>query len=124
MALESSTPTTVTLTWNDPVRTEINDRDGITGYEVFVNDARRGTTPSRRYTFTELSPGQAYIFKIRAMNEQGTALERHAATFEGSASSESMYVCVCSRVSVRACMYMCMCMYVCVDSVLVSILRT
>jgi hypothetical protein len=86
VALESSTPTTVTLTWSDPVPTEINDRDGITGYEVFVNDARRGTTPSRRYTFTELSPGQAYIFKIRAMNEQGTALERHAATFEGSAS--------------------------------------
>ena len=84
----SSTSTSITLTWSDPAPDKINDRDGITGFRLFREDQSQGDqfvaeVTTRTYQFTGLSPGREYTFKILAVNEQGPAPDRHAASFTG-----------------------------------------
>ena len=79
----SSTSTSITLTWRDPAPDKINDRDGITGFRLFRENQSIANVTNRTYQFTGLSPGREYTFKILAVNEQGPAPDRHAASFTG-----------------------------------------
>ena len=79
----SSTSTSITLTWRDPAPDKINDRDGITGFRLFQDDQFVADVTNRTYQFTGLSPAREYTFKILAVNEQGPAPDRHAASFTG-----------------------------------------
>ena len=68
----------VSLTWNEPT-----DNGGfeITGYELTMNnwaDKVTKTTSERSHTYTGLTNGTEYTFKVRAVNANGTGKESEA----------------------------------------------
>ena len=91
LAVAHRTSTSITLTWRDPAPDRINDRDGITGFELRRNGQRVTTVTGRTYTFTGLSVATSYNFEVLAINEQGTAPNNHAAQLTASTASGGMY---------------------------------
>lgn len=78
LSIESATETSVTLTWNPP------ESDGGSAVTVYVIEKREvtsstwttvdalpaGATPLT-YTVTDLTVGQAYVFRVAAENQAG-----------------------------------------------------
>ena len=60
------TETTTTLSWTASV-----DNTGVTGYEIWRNGVKVGTTASTSYTNTGLSPATAYSYSIKAYDAAG-----------------------------------------------------
>ena len=89
----SNTLTSVTISWEDPLETDINDRDGITGYQLRVdNGAWQDIGNIKMYTFIGLTPGSSFEVEIRAVNEQGAALEMHAGSIPVETRTEGVYI--------------------------------
>ncbi len=61
-------PTSVTLSWNAPAA----NGAPISGYEIEINGGRTVTTgASPGFTISDLTPGEAYTFRVRAINAAG-----------------------------------------------------
>jgi chitodextrinase len=56
----------VTLEWSAS-----SDNVGVTGYEVYRNDEKIGTTGDTRYTDRNLRTGSSYTYKVRAYDAAG-----------------------------------------------------
>ena len=85
----SNTPTSVTITWVDPLETDINDRDGITGYQLRVdNGAWQDIGNIKMYVIEDLSPGRSFEVEIRAVNKQGAARDIDAGSLTVETQSE------------------------------------
>ena len=46
----------VTVEWSDPLPEDVNDRDGIVSYHLWLNGSDAGTTLERSFTFEYLQP--------------------------------------------------------------------
>lgn len=66
LAASGTTSSATTLAWSAST-----DDVGVTGYEVLRNGTVVGTTSSRTYTATGLSPSTAYTFAVRAYDAAG-----------------------------------------------------
>lgn len=62
----SSTATSVSLSWNAS-----SDFVGVTEYEVYRNNALAGISATTSFTAENLTPGQSYLFKVRAKDTAG-----------------------------------------------------
>jgi hypothetical protein len=63
--------THITITWDPPLPTEINDRQGIIAYRIVFNNKDIGKTPNLHYTFNNLLPGCSHEVEIYPINDQG-----------------------------------------------------
>ena len=85
----------VALSWEDP---QDNGGSDITGFEVSINTGENWITASldTGYTFTGLTNGTEYIFKVRAVNSAGAGAESmqtatpaaYSVTFDSMGGSE------------------------------------
>ncbi|MFS0705955.1 glycosyl hydrolase [Cellulomonas sp. 179-A 9B4 NHS] len=66
LAASGTTASATTLTWSAST-----DAVGVTGYEVLRNGTLVGSTASRTFTVTGLSPSTAYSFAVRAYDAAG-----------------------------------------------------
>ncbi len=62
----SKTDSSVSLSW-----TASSDAVGVTGYEIWRDGAKVGTTTSTSYTNTGLTAGTAYSFTVKAFDSAG-----------------------------------------------------
>ena len=66
LAASNVTQTSVTLSWNAS-----SDNVGVTGYDVFMNDALLGTTTGTSSNITGLSASSTYSFYVKAKDNAG-----------------------------------------------------
>ena len=94
LAVLSRTTTSITLTWSDPALDRINDRDGVTGFVARRNGVQVANVTDRTYTFTfnGLSVATSYDFQVLAVNQQGTAPNKHAAQLTVTTASGGMHI--------------------------------
>ncbi|WP_236347683.1 starch-binding protein, partial [Paenibacillus plantiphilus] len=67
LASSAKTDKTVTLTWT------ASTSAGITGYDVYRNNAKVGTTAATTYTDTGLAGATAYSYKVIARDQSGAS---------------------------------------------------
>ena len=91
LAVSSRTTTSITLTWSDPAPDKINDKDGITGFEVRKNGLQVATVRDQNITFTGLRAAMSYAIEVLAINEQGIAPDNHAARLTATTASGGMH---------------------------------
>ena len=83
------TSSSITIEWEEPSPQHINDKQGITGYHLKVDGRTVGSTTTRSYTFSNLSPGVEYTLTILPVNSVGTSEDRHGAKFTCTTPSTS-----------------------------------
>ena len=66
LGLGSITQTSVTLSWNAST-----DNVGVSGYDLYVNSSKVGTTTSTSHTFSGLTCGTAYTLGVDAFDAAG-----------------------------------------------------
>lgn len=65
VAASGKTENSITLTWT------ASDSEGVTGYEIWRNGSKIGTTTTTSYTDTGLTAGTTYVYAIKAFNAAG-----------------------------------------------------
>ena len=83
--------TSATITWLPPTETDINHRDGPTGYGIIINDGLVIDLPNiTSYTLLNLKHSNLYMVRILARNSIGIAIGLNAGTvtFLTNSSSE------------------------------------
>ena len=68
----------VQLTWDTPHPTHVNDRNGVTSYQVRLNNAADITAKNRSISYTSLRPNTTYSVEIAAVNTIGISERIHA----------------------------------------------
>ena len=96
LAVARRTSTSITLTWRDPALDRINDRDGVTRFEVRRNGQRVQRVRDQTYTVTGLSVATSYNFEVLAINDQGIAADNHAARLTASTAGMQTLACTCT----------------------------
>lgn len=96
LAASGTTASATTLAWNAST-----DAVGVTGYDVLRNGSVIGSTASRTFTVTGLSPATAYAFAVRAYDAAGNRSAASAAVNVTTASS-STGVDATSRIQAEA----------------------
>src|SRR5206468_2676969 len=66
LALTGITQTGISLTWN-----AATDNVGVTGYALYLNGTKVGTTAQTTYTFSALSCGTSYTLGVAAYDGGG-----------------------------------------------------
>ena len=67
------------LIWQPPAPSDINDRDGIRKYTLYLDKKYINTTSDMEYTFDGLKKNRTYFVEVLAENDQGIANRNHAA---------------------------------------------
>ena len=89
MTVTNITSSSITIEWEEPSPQHINDKQGITGYQLKVDGRTVGSTTTRSYTFSNLSPGVEYTLTILAVNSVGTSADRNGAKITHTTPSTS-----------------------------------
>jgi chitodextrinase len=83
LAISSPTSNSLNLSW-----TASTDNIGVTGYALFLNGVRVGSSTTTSYTFTGLNAGTSYSLSVSATDAKGN-LSPVSAPLSGSTSSAS-----------------------------------
>ncbi|MFD8124575.1 glycoside hydrolase family 6 protein [Streptomyces albidoflavus] len=87
----ATSATTVSLSW-----TAATDDTGVTGYDVYRDGARVGSTTTTAYADSGLTPGTAYTYTVRAKDAAGNvsppSASLAATTDEGGGSTGALKV--------------------------------
>ena len=67
------------LIWQPPTPSDINDRDGIRNYTLYLDEKYVAMTSDMEYTFDGLEKNRTYLVEVLAENDQGSASRNHAA---------------------------------------------
>ena len=89
VTVTNKTSSSITIQWEEPSPQHINDKQGITSYQLKVDGQTVGSTTTRSYTFSNLSPGVKYTLTILAVNSVGTSEDRNGAKITCPTSSTS-----------------------------------
>ncbi len=80
LAVTATTQNAISLVWKAAA-----DNVGVTGYALYVNGTKVGTTASTSYTFSALSCGMSYTLGVAAYDAAGNLSSRASAVAAGSA---------------------------------------
>lgn len=75
LSMASNTLTSVTLAW-----TASTDNVGVTGYNIFRNGTKVGTSSATGYSDTGLTPGTSYSYRVSAYDAAGNTSAQSAAS--------------------------------------------
>jgi chitodextrinase len=80
LLVSASTATSISAVWNPSF-----DNVGVSGYDLFVNGSKIGTTPLTNYTFASLTCGTSYTLGVAAYDAAGNRSTRTSVTAATSA---------------------------------------
>lgn len=72
----SATYSSVSLSWKPST-----DNVGIKGYEIYCNDKKVASTSASSYEYNKLTPGNHYIFYVKAYDKAGNYSEKSSAVY-------------------------------------------
>src|SRR5439155_3494229 len=84
LLVSAASSTNISLTWSPSF-----DNVGVTGYDVYLNSNKIGSTPLTNYTFGSLTCGTSYTLGVDAYDGAGNASTRTTVTGATSACSGS-----------------------------------
>ena len=80
--MTAASSTSISVTWSPSF-----DNVGVTGYHLYVNSSKIGSTPLTNYTFVSLNCGTSYTVAVDAYDASGNASAQTSVTAATAACS-------------------------------------